>query len=190
MTMRGLALLIVALSVMLAAPSGAAEKVTVGDIFELWNGCQSVGIVVEDMGDDAQKIGLRRKDIRTAVLSGLRGTRIHIKRYADANAWLYARVSVSKSAFSVQLQLRRLVKILSTKDPVEAFFAKDQVENPLFVRDALSHGKAATWETGVTGTHGGNSRKILYWVTKQTDEFVDEYLRVNRKSCEKRSPVR
>ena len=75
--MRRLTLPAVALSLMLAAPTGAAEKVTRIDQFELWNGCGNVRMVVEDLSDGAGKVGLRKADIETAVRSRLRGARIY-----------------------------------------------------------------------------------------------------------------
>ena len=58
--MRRLTLPTVALALVLAAPSGAAEKVTRFDRFELWNECRTVGLAVEGLDGRTKKIGLPR----------------------------------------------------------------------------------------------------------------------------------
>ena len=60
--------LAVALALVLASPSGAAEKVTWYDRFGLWNGCRPVDVLVVSLSDDAGKIG--RKPPGWAAFSG------------------------------------------------------------------------------------------------------------------------
>ena len=47
-------------------------------------------------------------------------------------------------------------------------------------------GLAATWDRGVVGQGGG--AYILSSVSRLTDKFIDEYLRVNESACS-RSPI-
>ena len=177
MTMRRLALPTVALSIMLAEPSSAAEKITRIDYFKLWNDCQSVELLVEGLHDDAAKIGLQVEDIETTIRSRLRSARLYEDRLLAAPTHLYANVNVTRRAFNVDMEYKRTVKVLSITVPA------DLAEIP-FVSEAV------TWDKGVVGTHGGSSGYILSVVARLTDKFIDEYLRVNREACEKRSPVR
>ncbi len=43
-----------------------------------------------------------------------------------------------------------------------------------------------TWQQGETGIHGGSSNYILDKVRNYTDQFIDEYLRVNDGACKKK----
>ena len=47
----------VVLALVLASPSGAAEKVTERDRFELWNDCRTMGLAVGELRKDATDIG-------------------------------------------------------------------------------------------------------------------------------------
>ena len=127
------------------------------DLFRLWTVCMPVGLSVEDLGEGAAKIGLRERDIETAVRSRLRGARIY---EAEASYELYARVSVVDRAYSIDMEFLKMVKDLSGKV-----------------------GYATTWNTGALGTHNNNPNHILGSVAKFADHFIDEYLRVNGKAC-------
>ena len=63
-----------------------------------------------------------------------------------------------------------------------------ELEYNKWVFDPLSgeEAYAATWDTGGTGTHAGNSGFILSTVSGQPDKFLVEYLRVNEAACGKR----
>ena len=168
--MRRLTLPTVALSLMLAAPSGAADIETEIDRFQLWHACQSVGLVVEQLPDDAGKIGLRRPDIETAVRSRLRGARIYNDR--SSSPYLYVNVNVVGAAFSVGFYFKRWVTVSV------AFWLKPKgMDGPA--------GPAATWNVGSAGTHGDAAGYVLSAVARHTDKFIDEYLRVNAGACRK-----
>ncbi len=184
MTMRRLALPTVALSVMLAAPSSAAEKVTrISDHIRLWNDCRSVGLLVESLPDDAAKIGLRVEDIETTIRSRLRGARIYTERDSRRATSLYAHVALLKPAFNVLLEYRRTVEV-QYPAVLNLQYKGHQLEITEFPL------LTTVWKLGTIGTYGGDSGFILSVVARHTDKFIDEYLRVNRDSCEKRSPVR
>lgn len=157
----------VGLALVLAAHSGAAEEVTTTDRFELWNGCGTVQLVVEQLSDNAEKIGLRKEDIETAVRSRLRGARIYAE---SAHAYLYVNVNVVGRAYSVRFEFLRRVRVLLP------FWVKRE-------RMDFLAGLAPTWDRGSAGTHGDASGFILSGVAQHTDEFIDEYLRVNAGSC-------
>ena len=40
-----------------------------------------------------------------------------------------------------------------------------------------------TWDTGATGTHGGDAAYIVSAVSEYLDRFLTQYLRVNEAAC-------
>ena len=158
----------VALALVLAAPSGAAEKVTKLDRFQLWNGCRPVDLVVEGLPDDAGKIGLRKEDIETAVRARLRGARIYEE---NARSYLYVNINVLSPAFGVLVEFKRHVEVLLP------FWVKPEGMDPLT-------GYATGWNLGSIGVHGAaGSGYVLSAVARHTDKFIDEFLRVNADAC-------
>ena len=140
--------------------SGAAwaENVTRFDRFKLWDNCQAMDLIVVSTSKDTADIRLAEETIATTVRSRLRAARLY-----DASALPFVRVYVQivGSAFRTDLRYYKMVKDL-----------------------ASSHENAATsWSTGSTGTHGRDSGYILSTVSEHTDEFIDEYLRVNEEAC-------
>ena len=130
--------------------------------FQLWNNCHPVSLLVEGLSSDAGEIGLIKNRIQTTVESRLRGARIY-KGDADAHTptYLYAQVSVLGSAFSFTLEYNKVMT-----DPA-----------------SLLTGFVTTWQKGATGTHSGDAGYIIQLLSEQTDEFVNEYLRVNEAAC-------
>ncbi len=168
--MRRLTLPTVTVALVLATTPGAADVATKMDHLQLWHACQSVGLLVEDLPDDAGKIGLQKRDIETAVRSRLRGGRIYNDRSSSLH--LYVNVNVVGTAFSVGFHFKRWVTVSV------AFWLKPEgMDDPA--------GPATTWNVGSTGTHGGNAGYILSVVALHTDRFIDEYLRVNADACGK-----
>lgn len=184
MTMRRLALPTVALSVMLAAPSSAADRDKMIDYLKLWTECRPVYFLVEILDDHAANIGLRREDIKATILSRLRSARIYWegeRQLAPGEfskvGQIYANVHIVGLAFHIRLEFKRLMQL--------------QFSNTMGVPGLPVDGRkfripAAMWWTGVTGTHSGNAEFLLSVVARQTDKFIDEYLRVNQKACKKR----
>ena len=158
----------VALALVLTVPAGAADMGTEIDRFQLWHACQPVGLLVEDMTDDAGKIGLRKPDIETAVRSRLRGARIYNDRPSFLH--LYVNVNVVGGAFAVGFYFKRFVTV-----SVPFWLLPERTKTPA--------GPATTWNFGSAGTHGGNAGYILSAVARHADKFIDEYLRVNDDAC-------
>ncbi len=183
MNMRRLVLPIAfALGVMLAGPLSAAEKVSSHDLFQLWNNCGPINMLVANLSADADKIGLRKEDIETTVRSRLRAARIYL---VIPEPYLVAHVSVVGHAFSVDVEFKRTVRVPFRKAPPKVLLNNltvFQTSVPLEYLVPLGH--AATWEIGVTGTHGNSPEYILSSVAKFTDRFIDEYLRVNAVACQ------
>ena len=155
------------LALVLTSPASAAEIVTEVDRFRLWNGCQPVDLVIEGLSDDARKIDLRKEDVGTTVRSRLRGARIYQEHRLP---YLYVNAFVTETAFSVDVEFVRLVEALLP------FWYKPEGMDPLT-------GDATSWSSESAGTHGGRSDYILSWIARHTDEFIDEYLRVNADAC-------
>ena len=167
--MRGLILPTITAALLLAVSAEAADQVTGFDGFKLWNSCKPVRLVVEDLPDDAGKIGLRKEDIETAVRSRLRGARVYD---GNASPYLYVNVNVVSHAFSTGVEFRRTAEVVM----------------PSWLKpEGMDHliGIATTWHSGSTGTHGAQSGFILSSLAPHIDEFIDEYLRVNDTACRK-----
>lgn len=151
----------VALALALAAPSGAAEKVSERDRFEMWNGCRSMDLIVETLPKAATDIGLTEKAVTVAARSRLRAARLYDD---DASATLWISVNAAGLvAYGINVGFFKWVRDEAT-DTTDL---------------------AMTWFTGSTGMSGRNSSHILSSVTGHVDEFLDEYLRVNADACRK-----
>ena len=161
------AFIMIAAALALTATSASAEEVSDRDRFKLWNGCRAVDLLVEGLTDDSGKIGLHHEDIETAVRSRLRGARIFND---DAGPYLYVNVHVVGRAHAIDFTFNRYV------EAAIPFWLKPEGMGQLT-------GFASTWSTGSTGTHGSAAGFILSFVAKHSDEFIDEYLRVNADAC-------
>ena len=154
---RPVLLIAAALALCPAAPV-LAEDVTRSDRFKLWNNCRAMDLAVEGLPQDAADIALTRGAIETAVRSRLRAARLYD---ADVAAFLYVNVNVLGRAFSIRVEYNK----------------------PLFDPASDQFFSATTWNSGSTGTHGGNGSYILSSVSRHMDKFIDEYLRVNADAC-------
>lgn len=157
----------------LIAPPVWAEELTVEeqfDRFNLWNWCQPFNLLVEYLSNDAKKIGLTRERIQTAVESRLRGTRI----FSDDDLYphFYVQVSVVGSGFSISFYFTRWMEFIDMVERV----APEETPGPYY-------GTAYTWSYVITGTHGKDAGYILQHVYEGTDNFINEYLRVNEEAC-------
>ena len=150
---------LIGVATLLIAVSAATEEVTALDRFRLWNDCAPVDLEVdlEHLGKDGAVIGLTEEAIATAVRSRLRASRLYD---ADKSEFLYVNVGVMGSAFTIKLSFNK----------------------PL--HDAASDITvlATSWNSSSLGT-GRDSGFILSSVSQHTDQFIDEYLRVNEDAC-------
>ena len=142
-----------------SASSASAGEVNDDDRFKLWTNCLPVELLVESLHQDAADIGLTEEEITVAVRSRLRAAQL----YEDYSfhAVLYVNVEVVGHSFSIDFSLVK--------------WARDEFDN---------EGSARTWAVGSTGTHGKDPSFILSSVSRHTDSFIDEYLRVNADACE------
>ena len=152
--------LIAAASLAFAGPAWGEDVATKYDRFKLWNDCLPMGLLIESLPKGASDIGLTKETLTTTVRSRLRAARLY---NASGLEYLYLNVNVFGKAFNVDLGFRKVVKDVMSGE--------------------LNHG--TTWSTGSTGTHGRNPGFIRSTVSEHTDEFIDEYLRVNEEACKR-----
>ena len=148
------ALLVMAL---LTVPSEWREQAEV-DRFELFNDCEPVDLVIEDLPIEATRINLTVPRIRSLAESRLRAARL----YDDAaEPYLYINITVTGRASMVLLEFKKL----------------------LYDSTSGTSGFAATWRIGGTGTHGGDAGYILQYLSEYVDAFVLGFLRANEDAC-------
>ena len=149
------------LAVTLITSTAVGETSTVEerhDRFQLFANCEPMGFLVEELNEDAAKIGLGEESIQAAGESRLRSARLY---NADALQYLYIQVTVTGQAFNTAMQYKKIVH-----DPLSGEI-----------------GSATAWYANSTGTHAGNSGFILSSVSRHLDEFLVEFLRVNEEAC-------
>lgn len=152
--------LLTAVGALVLATMGAATEYELGR-FQLFNNCEPVDLLVEDLSFHATGIGLTERTIQNAVESRLRSARLYnsLPRFDDA--YLYVNVHVLSRSFSIRLSYHKTV-----------------IDEASGLRNS-----ASTWGRGITGAHGGNASFILSGVSELMDEFLVEYLRVNEEAC-------
>ena len=147
---------------LLTAASAAAE-VNEFDRFALWNECRPMRLLVEDLDEDSAEIDLSKEALEIAARSRLRAARLYSEDFFEGSfSYLYINVNVISNAFGISVKYNKYVMDLATK----------------------LEGSAPTWTAGSIGTHGRDAGYILSAVSQYTDEFIDEYLRVNETACD------
>ena len=127
--------------------------------FELFNNCEPMYLLVENLPPDAAEIGLSKQGVQAAVESRLRSARLYDS--SGSSSYLYVNVNVVGAAFGVELEYYQRVLTL----------------------ESGLRGSAVTWGTGLTGTHGRDANYILSLVSRLMDTFLSKYLRVNEEAC-------
>ena len=153
------------LGILLTASTVHAQAVSDWDRFKLFNACRPMELVVENLSPDAQAVGLTRERIQLAAESRLRAARLYTESREKANrAYLYITIHVVGRAHDITVKYSKWVTDLATN----------------------SNGYAATWDTGSTGTHGGDVGSIIQSLSGHLDRFLAGYLRVNEPACDPR----
>ncbi|MCY4151797.1 MAG: hypothetical protein OXE94_06120 [Aestuariivita sp.] len=156
--------------ILLAALPAQAEEVSNQDR-ALGNECRPFRLVVEDMTEDATKIGLTKDQVEITIRSRLRAAQIYEEDF-PAPAF-YVHINVIDRAFNINFQFIRFIE----------GYTRDYF--PISFDDALLKSFfAITWDTGILGVHGGDADYILSALARATDLFVDDYLRVNAEACQ------
>ena len=104
---RGRSILALAAVILSLSAMGEAQNVQQDiDRFKLFNDCQPMYLLVEDLSADAARIGLSEQSIQVAVESRLRSALLYDSfRFADTH--LYVNVAVVGAAFSMVLGITR-----------------------------------------------------------------------------------
>ena len=93
------------------AATGEAQSTV--ERFQLFNNCEPMYLLVEDLSADAARIGLSKQSIQVAVESRLRSARLYDSfRFADTH--LYVNVAIVGAAFSVVFEYRQGVLTLDS----------------------------------------------------------------------------
>ena len=155
----GLALLPLAALLTEAAPGqDVASRI---ERFWLFNACRPMELVVEELGDEEYEIGLTLGNLKAATARRLRAARLYTEDPEKADfAYLDVYVNVFGPAYTILVEYKKKVA------------------------DAFGQaGKAVTWNTGSTGTHGKDAGFIVSSLSQHLDRFLAAYLRVNEEAC-------
>ena len=143
--------------------SSHGQEISDYDKFSLWNDCQAINLVI-NVDKEVADASLSVETVKTSVRSRLRAARLYTEEdYRDdglARPLLYVNVTSIDRAFRIDFQFNKW-----TFDPLSDF----------------SSFAAITWKSGSTGV--GGSTYIFSTLSQYTDQFIDEYLRVNAEAC-------
>ena len=125
------------------------------------HGLSTVRVVVEQMGPEAERTGVRRDALRVDVETAL--ARAGIRTSADADAILYVNVTVACAAatcaFNVAVEAQQKVRLAS------------RPQGPLLI--------APTWSGAVTGVAGTRPGVVRRSVREQVGRFVAAWREAN-----------
>lgn len=154
------------LLVLLPTPGFAQDTDERMDTFALFTRCSEVDLVVEQLPEDARDLGLTKETLERAARSRLRSARVYSDAPKSLVPYLYINVNVVSPAHSVQVEFHKRLF-----DPTSGHF-----------------GFPATWDQGLTGTHGrggdAGASFVVQGLSMIMDEFIDEYMRVNADACQ------
>ena len=130
---------------------------------ESLRGLQAVSVVIEDLGPDAESLGLTKSRLHSQVELRLRRSGITVLE--DAIPFLYININLKK----VPTGLYAVATEVSLKQQV------------YLVRDSSIEITGVTWKVGSVGTVGEDrfAKSILNHVTRYVDEFANDYLAAN-----------
>ena len=130
--------------------------------FKLFAECKPMDILVEHLSSSASKLGLTRKSLQHTAESRLRSARLYNSK---ASHYLYVNLFAKNGVFSLELAFKKIVQ--EPMSGVNAF--------------------ATTWVVQSIGSYGDSGASFIFsTLSKYTDEFLTEFLRVNEKACVKR----
>ena len=136
------------------------QETTDRDLFQLFNNCEPMSLLLEVSGDDedVKKEGRTKERVQFAVESRLRGARLF--RSVFFLPVLEVNVSVLGGAFMMSMSYNKTV----------------------FDSVSGKNSFAPTWNRSILGTQSGAAYIILS-LSELLDEFLTEYLRVNEAAC-------
>ena len=156
--------------------------------FELFSDCHPINLIIEELTDDAKKIGLTKERVQNVAESRLRSARLYkeedILHKEDGIAYVEAVLEEAKAlvegAYLNEVYLYVTVHVVGHGVSISLEFKKR-------VDDQHEHsGLAITWDARSAGTHGGDPGFIISGLSESMDKFLVEYLRVNESACEGR----
>lgn len=148
-----------ALLIVAVVQGTSGEELTGNEKKVLFTRCAPMALTVERLSKPASDIGLTRQTIVNAAESRLRSARLFSD---ESTQFLYVGVIVTKSAFSVTVELARHIADAGYGLP----------------------GGITVWSTLKSGSHGGNAQYILGLISTDLDEFLTKYLRANEGHCQ------
>ena len=158
------ALVAIAAGVCAASESRPKAKGSIEE-FKLYTKCVGVSLVVEHKSQGTEETGLKRKQIVAAVESRLRSAGLYQSSFFGFTEGsvvflphLYMHVNVIGQSFYVLLELKKWVH-----EPLSGQLNYTQ-----------------TWRSETSGIHGTSSRRILSSVRDLTDQFIEEWNKVNK----------
>ena len=149
----------------------SAKTVIQKDLLSLWNGCHPIGLVVL-MSEGFPK-ELTKDRVTTMVRSRLRAARVYSDIFGP-----YLSVTLSSSTIAVVTNIA-FIRPVNTIKVRNLDYVLGNAET-FSVKGAFS---VPTWER-MTGGHYQTTEVILSRISELTDEFIDEYLRVNAEACQ------
>ena len=135
--------------------------------FQLYTRCLGVHLVVEELPENAERIDLTREQITKVVMDKLQKAQLYVPRKFAVGApdeihpILYVSVNLSRTAFSIGIELRKVV--------LDNYSEREEY--------------AVTWRIGTLGVHGFRNQFILRMIDKYTGVFVEEWTRINKPKC-------
>ena len=134
---------------------------------QYWENLRNIGnkfkVLIEDISNDAEKIGLTRSRLTTVIELRLRreGIKIINKRTSPKTPLVYISVTVLGDAFNVSLKIIELVNLERVSGDMGAF--------------------VITWHSDLIGTHGNNPEYIVASLNNVIDELFNDYYKANPK---------
>ena len=163
-------MIVALLLLLIIQPAEAKSKMSQ---FQLYTRCLGVHLIVGVLPENAEQINLTMEQITMIVKNRLQAARLYVPRKfvvcetEDIHPILYVQVNTSKTAFSIGIELRKIV--LDDYSGMKEY--------------------AVTWRIGVVGVHGRRNKFILRMVDKYTSMFIKEWRKVNESECLEKEKV-
>lgn len=133
---------------------------------DVFKGLKGVQVLVEELPDDAMKIGLTRERLQSATELSLRRNGVPVLTLEEAAKtpgapWIYVNVNLTTTSFSTMVLIREDVRLVRAPNTVVL--------------------GATIWTKSSAGTHTGDADFIVKSVERKVDDFCLDYLKANPK---------
>ena len=130
---------------------------------------RAIEVLIESPPQSILNIGLTKERIQTRVEVRLRSLGIspdlEYEPLENDYKRLYVHINGAGNAFNVTFEFSRYLPYFVRDPDGEGFLAREV--------------RAITWNTGTTGTHGGNATFVLGELDADLDQFLNVYLEAN-----------